>query len=116
MTRSRVKIAGTFLLASYLSCFVLAEFFHGHHTAKAFSRGMSVTSHTCGDVELHRPLDWLGQCALCRDGHGRTLAIAQFSPQDGLAVNPLDVPLTPDEHPTLDACKRAGITRGPPAI
>lgn len=115
MTHSRKKKASTVLLAAYLSCLVLVEFTHVHHQMKT-PETESFAVHSCGDVELHRPLDWIAQCALCRDGHGRLFAAVQEPSGYGLTLSPGVVLFPLNEALQSKALPHQGPARGPPAI
>ena len=115
MNPSPRKKISLVLLGAYLTCFVLVELGHTHHQQRVFPETQALVAHACGEVELHRPLDWIGQCALCRDGHSRQQAAIDILAEFGLALNPSTVLFPPDESHRTEVRPHQGLTRGPPA-
>ncbi len=114
MRLDRMRKTSILLLATYVSCLALAEVTHlHHHLARIDTESFAV--HACGNVELHKPLDWIGQCTLCREGHGRLMVTIHEPSGHDLIISPLSVVPHRDETPHSETLSSQGPARAPPA-
>jgi hypothetical protein len=101
------------LLAAYTLTGIEAAI---HTHADGLRRGPdhTITAHTCGDRELHRPLDGIQSCAICAAG-ARFLAVLPDLPLSGhrTCLLILPAPARSTEITRVDILSSG--KRGPPA-
>jgi hypothetical protein len=89
MKNAKKQIAVSILIAIHISASLFMQYSHQHVFDGSSDGHQTVQTHSCGAVEVHKPLDDCRHCLLClRDSHSN--AVLEFSsPVPEACVQPI---------------------------